>query len=51
MLLGSKNRKNYYLQQNPLTKQLKIEVDDLETGKRRTYTNRNAVMKMICMFV
>ncbi len=51
MLLGSINKKNYYLEQNPMTKQFRIEVDNLNTGKRRTYTNSCVMRKIICMFI
>lgn len=51
MLIGNKDGKNYYLEQNPLTKELRIEVDALSTGKRRTYTNKKIIRKIFCMFV
>lgn len=51
MLIGNRNGKNYYLEQNPLTKRLRIEVDTLSTGSRRTYTNKNIIRKILYMFV
>lgn len=51
MLIGNKNGKNYYLEQNPLTKDLRIDVDTLSTGSRRIYTNKDMIRKIFCMFV
>lgn len=51
MLIGYKDGKNYYLEQNPLTKELRIEIDTLSTGSQRTYTNKDMIRKIFCMFV
>lgn len=51
MEIGNKDGKHYYLEQNPLTKALYVTVDDWNTRKRRTYTNKNMIRKIFCMFV
>lgn len=51
MEIGNIGKKHYYLEQNPLTKELSIVLDNWETGKRRTYTNKNVIRKIICMLV
>lgn len=51
MFIGKKNGKNYYLEQNPLTKELRIEVNTLANRKRRTYTNKKMIQKIFCMLV
>lgn len=51
MEIGKKYDKHYYLEQNPLTKELKIIVDDWSNGKRKTYTNKAMIRKIFCMLV
>lgn len=51
MEIGKKDNKHYYLEQNPLTKELKIIVDDWSDGKRRTYTNKEMMRKIFSMLV
>lgn len=51
MQIGVKDNKYYYLEQNPLTKEIRIVVDDWSNGKRRTYTNKAMMRKIFCMFV
>lgn len=51
MEIGKKDRKHYYLEQNPLTKEIRIVVDDWSNGKRRTYTNKKMIRKIFCMLV
>ena len=51
MLLGERNGKQYVLEQNPLTKEFRIEVYNKITGKRRTYTNSAIKQKIIYMFI
>lgn len=51
MEIGKKGSKHYYLEQNPLTKELKIIVDDWSNGKRRTYTNKAMMRKFFSMLV
>lgn len=51
MKIGVKNGKHYYLEQNPLIKELYVNVDNWNNGKRRTYTNKNMIQKIFCMFV
>lgn len=51
MEIGKKDDKHYYLEQNPLTKELKIIVDDWSNGKRKTYTNKAMIRKIFCMLV
>ena len=50
MLLGERNGKQYVLEQNPLTKQFRVEVYN-NNGKKRVYTNSKIMQKYICMFV
>ena len=49
MLLGEHNGKQYVLEQNPLTKQFRVEV--YNNGKKRVYTNSKIMQKYICMFL
>lgn len=49
MLLGERNGKQYVLEQNPLTKQFRVEV--YNNGKKRVYTNSKMMQKYICMFL
>ena len=51
MLLGEKDGKQYVLEQNPLTKQFKVEVYDKTTGNKKVYTNSKKMQKYICMFI
>ena len=51
MLLGEKDGKQYILEQNPLTKQFRIEVYNTSNGKKRVYTNSKNMQKFICMFI
>lgn len=51
MLLGERNGKQYILEQNPLTKQFRVEVYSKETGSKRTYINSKIMQKYICMFI
>lgn len=51
MEIGVKNNKHYYLEQNPLTKEIRIDVDDWSNGKHRTYTNKAMMRKIFCMLV
>lgn len=51
MQIGVKNDKHFYLEQNPLTKEICIVVDDWSNGKRRTYTNKTMMRKIFCMLV
>lgn len=51
MQIGVKDNKHYYLEQNPLTKELKIIVDDWSNGKQRTYTNKAMMRKIFSMLV
>ena len=51
MLLGNKNGKQYVLEQNPLTKEFRVEVYDSKTEKKRVYTNSKMKQKFICMFI
>lgn len=51
MEIGKKGNKHYYLEQNLLTKEIRIIVDDWSNGKRRTYTNRAMMRKIFCMLV
>lgn len=51
MEIGEKEKKHYYLEQNPLTKELYIIMDDWRNKKRRTYTDKNMIRKIFCMFV
>lgn len=51
MLLGNKNGKQYVLEQNPLTKEFRVEVYDSKTGKKIVYTNSKMKQKFICMFI
>lgn len=50
MLLGERNGKQYVLEQNPLTKEFRVEVYNKETGNKRVYTNSKIMQKYICMF-
>ena len=51
MLLGERNGKQYVLEQNPLTKEFRVEVYDSNTGKKRVYKNSKMKQKYICMFI
>lgn len=51
MQIGTKDGKNYYLEQNPLTKEIRIEVHNWRTRKRRTYTNKAMIRKIFCMLM
>lgn len=51
MLLGEHNGRQYVLEQNPLTKQFRVEIYDKTTGKKRVYTNSKIMHKYICMFI
>lgn len=51
MQIGTKNGKHYYLEQNPLTKEIYIEVHNWNNGKQRTYTSKNMIRKIFCMLV
>lgn len=51
MLLGEHNGKQYVLEQNPLTKEFRVEVNDKETGKKRIYTNSRMMKRLVCMFL
>lgn len=51
MQIGVKNNKHYYLEQNPLTKEIRIVVNDWSNGKRRIYTNKAMMRKIFCMLV
>lgn len=51
MQIGVKNNKHYYLEQNPLTKELRIVVDDWSKRKRRTYTNKAMIRKIFSMLI
>lgn len=51
MQIGVKDNKHYYLEQDPLTKELRIIVDDWSKRKRRTYTNKATIRKIFCMLV
>ena len=51
MLLGERNGKQYVLEQNPLTKEFRVEVYTRATGKRRIYTDSKMKQKLICMFM
>lgn len=51
MLLGEKDGKQYVLEQNPLTKEFRVEVYDKVTGKRRVYIDSKIKQKYICMFI
>ena len=50
MLLGERNGRQYILEQNPLTKQFRVEVYN-KNGKKRVYTNSKMMQKYICMFL
>lgn len=51
MLLGEHNGKQYILEQNPLTKEFRVEVYNKATGKRRVYKGSKIKQKLICMFI
>lgn len=51
MLLGERNGKQYILEQNPLTKEFRIEVYNKSNGNKRVYTNSKMMQKLICMFI
>lgn len=51
MEIGKKESKHYYLEQNPLTKEMQVVVDDWSNGKRRTYTNKAMIRKIFCMLI
>lgn len=51
MHIGVKNKRHYYLEQNPLTKEIYIVVDNWNNGKRRTYTNKEMIRKIFCRFM
>jgi hypothetical protein len=51
MQIGVKSNKHYYLEQNPLTKEIQIIVDNWSNGKRRTYTNKAMIRKIFCMLM
>lgn len=51
MQIGVKNNKHYYLEQNPLTIEIRIVVNDWPNGKRRNYTNKAMMRKIFCMLV
>lgn len=49
--IGVRGDRHYYLEQNPLTKELRIEVHNWSTRKRRTYTNKAMMRKIFCMLI
>lgn len=51
MLLGERDNKQYVLEQNPLTKEFRMEVYDKGTGKKRVYTNSRMMKRLVCMFL
>lgn len=51
MEIGVKDNKHYYLEQDLLTKKIRIEVHDWSTRKKRTYTNKAMIRKIFCMLV
>lgn len=51
MMLGKKDGKTYYLDQDLLTKELRLEVYNIETRKKRIYTNKRMIRKIFCMIV
>lgn len=51
MPIGIKNGRHYHLEQNPLTKEIYINVYNCKNGKRRTYKNKSMIRKIFCMLV
>ena len=51
MLLGERNEKQYILEQNPLTKEFRVEIYNKKNGNKRIYTNSTMMQKFICMFI
>lgn len=51
MQIGVIGDRHYYLKQNPLTKEICIEVHNWSTRKRRTYTNKSMMRKIFSMLV
>ncbi len=51
MQIGVKGNRHYYLEQNPLTKEIFLEMHNWNNGKRRTYTNKEMIRRIFCMFM
>lgn len=51
MQIGAMGNKHYYLEQNPLTKEIYIEERNWSTRKIRTYTNKAVIRKFFCMLM